>query len=84
MSKKCRWDLSEKTYISQIDGKWYAYRADMEKYQVYGIGSDNPGDGCLYCARWTDAGIQYVASPSTTRRAAYQKARKYGKYSGEI
>ena len=71
------------TYITQIDGKWYAFEGDSAKHQVYSIGADEPKEG-RWMANWTDAGIQYVASPSTTRRAAYQKARRHGVYSGEV
>lgn len=76
-----------KTYIQMIDGKWYAYAASSEQYQVYSIGNDNPPretGGSRYVARWTDAGVKYVASPSPSRDAAYRKARKHGEYSGEI
>ena len=73
-----------KTYIQNINGKWYAYAADAERYQVYSIGRDNPAGGRCWVSKWTDAGVMYVASPSPTRAAAYQKARKWGDYSGEI
>ena len=77
-----------KTYIQQIDGKWYAYAACEEKYQVYSIGNDSKdaqeAGGQCYVARWTDAGVKYVASASASRNAAYQKARRYGDYNGEI
>ena len=71
------------TYIRQIDGKWYAFGADEENNQVYGIGSDCPKGGRSWVGSWTDTGIKYVACSSDTRRAAYQKARRNGKYSGE-
>ena len=69
------------TYIKNIDGKWYAFEGDLRKNQVYSIGSDNPADG-RWCANWCDSGIKYVASPSPTRQAAYQKARRHGIYGG--
>lgn len=59
-------------YISKIDGKWYAYAADEKKHQVYSIGKDDPESGRWY-ARWTDAGIRYVASPCKTRSGAYKR-----------
>lgn len=73
------------TYISQIDGKWYAFGGDTESGQVFSIGADNPneGDGHWFGC-WTDSHIKYVASPSPTRHAAYQKARRHGVYSGEV
>jgi len=77
-----------KTYIQQIEGKWYAYAADESKYQVYSIGSDSQGaidsGARCYVARWTDSGVKYIASPSPSRNAAYQKAHRHGEYNGEI
>lgn len=70
------------TYIREIDGDWYAFAGDKEKVQVYSIGSDNLKYG-RWCARWTDNGIRYVVSKSPTRSAAYQKARRHGRYMGE-
>lgn len=70
------------TYIRQIDGKWYAFGADKDNNMVYSIGSDCP-DGGVWYGSWTDSGIKYVAYSSPSRRAAYQKARRCGKYSGE-
>ena len=70
------------TYIREIDGDWYAFAGDKDKAQVYSIGSDNPKQGRWF-ARWTDNGIRYVASKSPTRSAAYQKARRHGRYMGE-
>lgn len=72
------------TYISNIDGKWYAYGGSESKHQVYSIGSDRPKDGGLWAAHWTDAGIKYVATASPTRNAAYKKARRWGNYCGEV
>ena len=72
------------TYIRQIDGNWYAFWGDEERNQVYGIGNDCPSQaGCLWVSRWNDSGIKYVASASPSRNAAYQKARRHGKYNGE-
>ena len=70
------------TYISNIDGKWYAFGGNSITNQVYSIGKDNPERG-RYFARWTKAGIKYVASPSPTRSAAYKKAKRNGNYGGE-
>lgn len=71
-----------RTYIKCIEGHWYAYEA-TDDGQVYSIGSDNPSQGGRWVARATDDGIRYVASPSPTRSAAYQRARRWGEYSGE-
>lgn len=77
-----------KTYIQQIDGEWYAYAASAERYQVYSIGSDSQGaidsGARCYVGRWNDEGVKRVASASASRNAAYQKARRYGEYDGEI
>ena len=74
-----------KTMISYIGGKWYAYAIWGDN--VYSIGADSAGarrsGGYAWTARWTDSGIQYVSSPSASRAAAYQKARRYGEYGGE-
>lgn len=72
-----------KTYITKIDGKYYAFAADTTHNQVYGIGRDRPEKG-LWFASWSSSGIQYVATPSPTRSAAYQKARHAGEYCGEV
>ena len=69
------------TYIRQINGKWYAFEYDGNK--VMSIGRDNPRDGRWY-ASLTDSGIQYVANPSPSYRAAYNKARLHGNYCGII
>lgn len=74
----------DETYISQIDGKWYAYAASESRYQVYSIGSDCPKDGGVWVARWTDSGIKYVASPSASRDSARKKAQRYGTYCGVV
>lgn len=71
------------TYITKIDGRWYAFAGDLQKDQVYSIGADNPEDG-TWCARWNDTGIKYVATYSSSRSGAYQKARRYGNYCGEV
>lgn len=70
-----------KTFIREIDGKWYAYEANERNGQVYSIGADCPERGRWF-ARWTDSGIKYVASASPSRDAAYRKARRYGEYGG--
>ena len=72
------------TYIRCIDGKWYAFAADTSDYVAYSIGADNPHDGLHWYASMTDKGIQYVATASPSRAAAYQKARRNGNYHGEI
>lgn len=76
--------FSTDTYIRKIDNRWYAFAADPKNYQVYSIGRDCPKDGGVWTASLTDAGIQYVATWSSTRSAAYQKARRNGYYCGEI
>lgn len=73
-----------KTYVTDIDGKWYAYEGDEERYQVYSIGSDNPRGGGEWFAAWTNNGIQYVSSPSPTKAAAVKRARRNGTYGGCI
>lgn len=79
-----RWRDSVTTYITNIDGRWYAYAGSKERHQVYSIGSDDPKGGGLWAAHWTAEGIQYVATSSPTRKAAYQKARRWGNYCGEV
>lgn len=71
------------TYITKIEGKWYAFEGDTSNNQVMSIGNDDPREGRWF-ARWSDAGIKYVASSSPTRKAAYQKARRHGAYAGEV
>ena len=74
------------TYIREIDGKWYAFGGSPFNAQVYSIGRDNPTKsscGMCWCAKWVESGIKYVASPSPSRRAAIQKARRAGEYKGE-
>ena len=70
-----------KTAIKCIDGKWYAFA--FGDSNVYSIGADNPKDGGRWFGKLSDAGIQYVSTPSPTRNAAYQKARRNGEYAGE-
>lgn len=75
------------TYITNIDGEWYAFAGDEKEDKVYSIGADCPPEwtGCYsYTARWTSKGIKYVASSSPSRSAAYQKARRWGTYCGEV
>lgn len=72
------------TYITQIDGKWYAFAGNLNRNEVYSIGSDNPDCGGRWYARWTDAGIRYVASPMKTRSGAYKKASAHGNYCGQV
>lgn len=73
-----------KTYITCIDGKWYAFAGDPNNNQVYSIGNDSPRDGNCWFAKWTDAGIKYIASPSPSRSAAYSKAKRHGEYIKEV
>lgn len=74
-----------KTYITNIDGAWYAFAAERDN--VYSIGADSDGavksGGYSWTGRRTAAGVKYVASVSPSRNAAYQKARRYGDYNGE-
>ena len=70
-----------KTAIKFIDGKWYAFAFD--DVYVYSIGADNPKDGGRWFGKPTDKGILHVSTPSPTRNAAYQKARRNGEYAGE-
>lgn len=70
------------TFILKIEKKWYAFACRNDC--VYSIGNDCPKQsGCLWLARATDKGIQYVATPSPNRHAAYIKAARNGKYGGE-
>lgn len=74
-----------KTYITNIDGNWYAFAAERDN--VYSIGADSDGaaksGGYCWVARRTAEGVKYVASASPSRNAAYQKARRHGDYDGE-
>ncbi len=70
-----------KTFISNINDKWYAFEADQDR--VFSIGKDCPHSG-IWTARLNAPGVLYVASPSPTRQAAYQKARRHGTYCGEL
>lgn len=72
-----------KTYISEINGRWYAFAGCEETNQVYSIGNDCPPaeTGCsAYCAEWCNVGIMYVASPLITRSGAIRKAKRCGDY----
>ena len=70
------------TYITNINGSWYAYAGDAKSNGVYSIGPDSPTGG-QWCARWTESGIKYVSYACKTRSGAYKKAKKYGMYCGE-
>lgn len=70
------------TYITNINGSWYAYAGDPIRHQVYSIGPDSPPDGQWF-AGWTESGIKYVSCACKTRSGAYKKAKKYGMYCGE-
>ena len=73
------------TYIKKIGNLWYAFGSYRDTYQVISIGGDCPKEGGLWVAQgFTDEAIKYVASGSPTRSAAYQKARRYGNYCGEV
>ena len=71
-----------KTYIANIDDKWYAF-GEFGDSQFCSIGRDAPKK-CWCVANRSEGGIKYVASPSASRQAAYQKAKRYGEYSGII
>lgn len=77
-----------KTYITNIENKWYVFKGDANSNTVYSIGNDSrearQNGGSAFTARWTDAGIKYVASASPSRAAAYNKARRNGEYGGEV
>ena len=75
--------LNAKTYIKRIDGLWYAFEVDWMRGRVLSVGKDNTC-GFRYIAKWNDAGIKYVATWSPTRKAAYEKAARYGNYCGEL
>ena len=71
-----------KTFISNINDKWCAYAADKDR--VFSIGKDCPKRSGVWTARWNASGVLYVATPSPTRQAAYQKAKRHGDYYGEL
>lgn len=76
-----------KTYITKIDGQYYAFAGDTKTDQVYSIGADKPGKetgGSVWFGKWNEAGIRYVASPSPSRAAAISKAKRAGEYLGEV
>lgn len=72
------------TYVACIRDKWYAFAGDPGRDQVYSIGKDcpPPSVGSRWYAVWTEYGIQYVASPSPSRRAAIAKAKRWGRFEG--
>ncbi|MBP5463025.1 MAG: hypothetical protein J6Y20_13025 [Lachnospiraceae bacterium] len=72
------------TYITKIDGKWYAFAGDTRKAEVYSIGADSPRTGGQWFARWSESGIKYVASPSTSRSGAYKKASRHVEYCHDV
>lgn len=72
--------MNTKTYVKEIDGKWYAFALNEARAQVYSIGKD-AYDGSRF-AELTDSGIKYVASNSPTKRAAIEKAKRAGAYCG--
>lgn len=75
-------EYNERTAIKCIDGKWYAFAYDDGN--VFSVGADSPRDGGRWFAGRTDSGILYVSTPSPSRNAAYQKARRNGEYAGEL
>lgn len=49
--------------LRRSDGRWTVVRASREKGQVYSaMPGDLPIGGGVWYARWTDAGITYVAN----------------------
>ena len=72
-----------KTYITQINGKWYAYEAVEQTDEVYSIGNDNPYKARWF-AKWNKSGVVFVATPSPNRDAARKKARRFGEYGGAV
>ena len=64
-----------KTYISQIEGVWYAYAIDPES-NVCDLRDQAKS------APWSVDAIQQLGSPSPTRDAAYRKANRWGRYIG--
>jgi hypothetical protein len=64
-------------YISKIDGLWYAFEGDLESNTVWSIGPDNPTYENRWTARWTDAGIKYVARGVKSKASAIKKAGDY-------
>ena len=75
------------TYITEINGEWYAFAGSVVNDQVYSIGLDRPprgSGGDCYFASWSSRGIPHVASPSPNRKAAVSKARRHGEYKGVV
>ena len=73
-------------YITQIDGKWYAFQ--HKHGNIYSVGRDIPRGG-RWTAWMTPEGVRYVATPSPTRNAAYMKAKRAcevydDRYGGEV
>ena len=76
-----------RTYITEINGKYYAFAGDTAKDQVYSIGADQPSKDSGFFRRvsvWSLHGVLYVASPSPNRNAAIAKAKRHGDYFGEV
>ena len=63
------------TYISEIDGIWYAYGRDPED-NVCGLQDQT------VTLPWSLEAIRQLGSPSLTRDAAYRKANRWGRYIG--
>ena len=75
------------TYVTEIDGRYYAFAMTDNSNQVLSIGADNPpikSGGSRWFASYSESGIKYVATPSPNRQAAVSKARRNGNYFGEI
>lgn len=71
------------TYITCINGSWYAFEGWIKHGKVLSIGSDNPSKGRWF-AGWSKAGVKCVASASPSREVAYAKAKRHGSYAGEV
>lgn len=74
-----------RTYIANVQGRWYAFRADISLNRVLAIGNDRPLDASKqYAGSLTASGVRFASLPCPTRSAAYQKARRNGEYAGEL
>lgn len=68
-----------KSYVTEINGLWYAFAGDAERNQVHSIGKDvvHGGNATGWFAGWSERGIKYVASSVKTKRAAVARAKKW-------
>ena len=78
------------TYISCIDGEWYAFSADDDSH-CYPIGNDRLGfSGYPKTKRHIfepydpAREVKKYCTPSPNKRAAVEKAKKYGDYCGDL